>query len=70
MHRLKAGTAIESMKSLHLNAIIFASDGHDMFGAISKPHQFGLLSTFIYLNLYPCCMIFLIEIFSFTLIRI
>ena len=29
--------ALESMKNLHFNAIIFASNDHDLIGAISKP---------------------------------
>ncbi|KAF3500328.1 hypothetical protein F2Q69_00042655 [Brassica cretica] len=29
--------ALESMKNLHFNAIIFASDDHDMISAINKP---------------------------------
>lgn len=28
---------LESMKNLHFNAIIFASDDHDLIGAVSKP---------------------------------
>ncbi|KAF3514709.1 hypothetical protein F2Q69_00008461 [Brassica cretica] len=29
--------ALESMKNLHFNAIILASNDHDLIGAISKP---------------------------------
>lgn len=29
--------ALESMKNLHFNAIIFVSDDHDIISAISKP---------------------------------
>lgn len=38
MHLFKSWIwAIESLKTLHYNSIIFASDDHDMIGAISKP---------------------------------
>ena len=38
MHHFKSWIwAIENLKTLHYNSIIFASDDHHMIGAISKP---------------------------------
>lgn len=42
----KTESSFESMKSLHYDSIIFASEDHDIIGAISKPATYFYASRF------------------------
>jgi len=61
--------ALESMKNLHFNAIIFASNDHDLIGAISKPSAWPSLK-FYSSHLLADCKISWTGKFNFILINI